>query len=135
MRGSNAAKASIELADEPKRFLSTLHIGITLIGILTGIYSGDALADDSIDNMLGMVYLKDLAIILYKKYFCLGHILRPATYYPKNTSMYTTMSGFILNKLERIPQSGEYIEWEGFRLEIVDMDGIRIDKVLVTKME
>ena len=386
-RGSTAAKAAIELADEPERFLSTVQIGITLIGILTGIYSGDALADDfatvlsdwgvpsslahdaaqfsiilvvtylsivvgelvpkrigmnmaysvarlvalpmkwlsvaalpfvwllskstsllvlvlgiskadnkvteeeirsviqegaesgevleveqdimeralalgdmkiasiqthridlvtldvhssvkeikeiiaghaydaypvvdgSMDNVLGMAYLKDLAVSLNKKDFCLGHILRPATFYPKNTSVYTmleamrkgsetraivcdefggtsgivtlrdileglvgalderteeadiverqdglgwlvdgqcpiydflayfdreflykkreytTVSGIILNKLERIPQSGEYIEWEGFRLEIVDMDGIRIDKVLVTKME
>ncbi len=383
-RGSKAARAAIELAEQPERFLSTVQIGITLIGILTGIYSGDALADDfsavltswgvpanyahdaaqftiilavtflsivvgelvpkrigmniadsvaklvalpmkwlsiaahpfvwllsgstsllvrvlgiskseskvteeeireviqegaesgevleveqdimeralalgdmkiasiqthrtdlvtldihasvqeikdiiarhafdaypvvdgTMDNVLGLAYLKDLAVNLNKKDFCLGSILRPATFYPKNTSVYkmleamrkgsetraivcdefggtsgivtlrdileglvgtldertddpdiverkdgqswlvdgqcpiydflayfdkeflyrkrefATVSGIILNKLERIPQSGESIEWEGFRMEIVDMDGIRIDKVLVT---
>ncbi len=44
--GSKAAKTALELANEPDRFLSTIQIGITLIGILTGIYSGDVLAED-----------------------------------------------------------------------------------------
>ena len=45
-KGSGAAKAALSLAENPDRFLSTIQIGITLIGILTGIYSGDALAAD-----------------------------------------------------------------------------------------
>lgn len=44
---------------------------------------------------------------------------------------YTTVAGLILEKLEHIPQSGESITWNGFSLEVVDMDGARIDKVLV----
>lgn len=43
-RGSKSAKRALELAAEPDRFLSTVQIGITLIGILTGIYSGSKLA-------------------------------------------------------------------------------------------
>lgn len=43
-RGSKSAKRAIELAENPERFFSTVQIGITLIGILTGIYSGDAIA-------------------------------------------------------------------------------------------
>lgn len=42
--GSKAAKSALDLADNPDRFLSTVQVGITLIGILTGIYSGDVLA-------------------------------------------------------------------------------------------
>lgn len=38
--GNRAAKAALEIADDPDRFLSTIQIGITLIGILTGLYSG-----------------------------------------------------------------------------------------------
>ena len=34
--------------------------------------------------------------------------------------------------MKRIPQAGERTEWNCFNLEIVDMDGARIDKVLVT---
>ena len=45
-KGSRSARIALELANEPDKFLSTVQIGITLIGILTGIYSGDALADD-----------------------------------------------------------------------------------------
>lgn len=44
--GSKVAQLALKLANEPDRFLSTIQIGITLIGILTGIYSGAALADD-----------------------------------------------------------------------------------------
>lgn len=45
-QGSKAAETALKLANEPDRFLSTVQIGITLIGILTGIYSGATLADD-----------------------------------------------------------------------------------------
>ena len=45
-QGSKLAKRALNLAEDPDKFLSTVQIGITLIGILTGIYSGAALADD-----------------------------------------------------------------------------------------
>ncbi len=44
--GSSGAKIALKLANDPDKFLSTIQIGITLIGILTGIYSGDVLAKD-----------------------------------------------------------------------------------------
>jgi putative hemolysin len=45
---------------------------------------------------------------------------------------YDTLAGFILHELERIPSTGEVLDWKNFTFEIVDMDGHRIDKVLVT---
>lgn len=48
---------------------------------------------------------------------------------------YQTLAGFILFYLGRLPQSGDYFEWSGLRFEIVDMDGKRIDKVLVSRTE
>jgi len=39
----------------------------------------------------------------------------------------------ILEILERVPRTGEKLRWLNFKFEIVDMDGARIDKVLVTK--
>ena len=45
-KGNQSAKIALKLANDPDKFLSTVQIGITLIGILTGIYSGDTLADD-----------------------------------------------------------------------------------------
>lgn len=47
---------------------------------------------------------------------------------------YTTVAGLCLEVLEHIPTAGEKIEWQIFRIEIADMDGVRIDKVLITKI-
>jgi putative hemolysin len=44
---------------------------------------------------------------------------------------FDTLAGFILHELEHIPKTGEKLEWKGFRIEIIDMDSHRIDKVLV----
>ena len=44
---------------------------------------------------------------------------------------FDTLAGFILHELERIPKTGDKMEWKGFTIEIVDMDSHRIDKVLV----
>jgi putative hemolysin len=48
---------------------------------------------------------------------------------------FDTLAGFILDELKRIPQTGEKLEWEGFTIEIVDMDAQRIDKVLVSRQQ
>ena len=44
---------------------------------------------------------------------------------------FDTLAGFILHQLERIPHTGDKLEWKDFKFEIVDMDAQRIDKVLV----
>ncbi|HEY0668191.1 MAG TPA: hemolysin family protein, partial [Sphingobacteriaceae bacterium] len=45
-RGNTSAQKALRLAANPNTFLSTVQIGITLIGILTGIFSGDKITDD-----------------------------------------------------------------------------------------
>jgi putative hemolysin len=45
-KGNPSAKTALDLANSPNKFLSTVQIGITLIGILTGIYSGDNITGD-----------------------------------------------------------------------------------------
>lgn len=45
-KGSAGAKKAIELSENPTKFLSTVQIGITLIGILLGVYSGENLTND-----------------------------------------------------------------------------------------
>ena len=44
---------------------------------------------------------------------------------------FDTLAGFVLHELERIPKTAETFDWRGFEFEIVDMDGQRIDKLLV----
>ena len=45
-KGNPNAQVALDLANSPNKFLSTVQIGITLIGILTGIYSGDKITTD-----------------------------------------------------------------------------------------
>lgn len=47
------------------------------------------------------------------------------------TGNFHTLGGFVVHALGCIPQSGESFEWGGLRFEVVDMDGPRVDKVLV----
>jgi putative hemolysin len=44
---------------------------------------------------------------------------------------FRTVAGFIFTRLGRVPKPGEAVEWGGLRFEVVDMDGRRIDKVLI----
>ncbi len=48
---------------------------------------------------------------------------------------FNTLAGFILHQLKTIPQTGDTLQWKGFDFEIIDMDGNRIDKVLLTVSE
>lgn len=60
------------------------------------------------------------------------------TYFKKgdlyNKYDYNTISGLVLDLLGHIPKTGEYIEWKGFSIEVIDMDGTRIDKLLVKQL-
>ncbi|MCS6834447.1 MAG: hemolysin family protein [Anaerolineae bacterium] len=47
---------------------------------------------------------------------------------------YETLGGFVLSELQRIPQVGDSFEWQSMIFEVVDMDGRRIDKVLVRSL-
>ncbi|MBD2774607.1 hemolysin family protein [Iningainema tapete] len=44
---------------------------------------------------------------------------------------YQTLGGFVMAHLGRIPTAADFFEWQGMRLEVMDMDGNRVDKVLV----
>ena len=49
-------------------------------------------------------------------------------------SDYSTLAGLVLHRLGRVPRVGESVTYNGFRLEVVDLDGRRIDKVLVDRV-
>ena len=50
------------------------------------------------------------------------------------TQTCNTVGGLILALLKRIPKAGEKVEWNGFELEVVDMDGARIDKIIAKRL-
>jgi putative hemolysin len=44
---------------------------------------------------------------------------------------YETLAGLVMTRLARVPHTGDAFEWGGWRFEVVDMDGRRVDKVLI----
>ncbi|MFM6266929.1 MAG: transporter associated domain-containing protein, partial [Dolichospermum sp.] len=44
---------------------------------------------------------------------------------------YQTLGGFVITHLGRIPAAADHFEWDNMRFEVMDMDGNRVDKVLV----
>ena len=66
-KGNKSARGVLKQLEEPEKFLSTIQIGITLIGIVSGAFGGVAIADD-VTPLFAMipgaeVYAKDLAMI------------------------------------------------------------------------
>lgn len=48
---------------------------------------------------------------------------------------YATVAGFVLDRLKRIPDTGEFFAEQGYRFEVVDMDGRKIDKLLIETLD
>ncbi len=68
----------------------------------------------------GMMSIEDV-------YSCLG-----LGDFSDKTASYYTLGGLVIHQLGRIPKAGECFKWNGFTVEVMDMDGNRVDKVLVT---
>lgn len=62
-------------------------------------------------------------------YDFLSYFDREDLYMPES---FTTIGGMIMNHLQRVPATGDIIEWNGFHLEVVDMDNTRVDKIAVS---
>ncbi|HEU0293680.1 MAG TPA: hemolysin family protein [Anaerolineales bacterium] len=54
---------------------------------------------------------------------------------PEDSDEYDTLGGFLMAQLGRVPTVGDKFEWHDLRFEVMDMDGHRVDKVLVTPMK
>jgi putative hemolysin len=65
----------------------------------------------------------------------LKEILEADTMPDEESGRYHTVSGFMMTRLGGIPAVGQHIEWKGFRFEVTDMDGRRVDKVLIGRVQ
>lgn len=54
---------------------------------------------------------------------------------PEDSRDYATLGGFVMARMDKIPTAGDIFEWSGNRFEVLDMDGHRVDKVLVSVLE
>lgn len=75
-RGNKKARKALELSENPTRFLSTVQIGITLIGILLGVYSGENLTNDFI-----LLLDRSTSLQPYSKELATGIIVVLITYF------------------------------------------------------
>jgi putative hemolysin len=53
----------------------------------------------------------------------------------EDENLYQTLGGLVMALMGRIPKSGDHLNWSGFRLEVMDMDGHRVDKVLIKALQ
>lgn len=53
----------------------------------------------------------------------------------EDESDFRTLGGFIISHLDRIPSASDKFDWDGWCFEVMDMDGSRVDKLLVTRLE
>jgi putative hemolysin len=53
--------------------------------------------------------------------------------YDASEASFHSIGGFVIHQMGTIPRTGDIFEWHGYRFEIVDMDGNRVDKILLTK--
>ncbi len=51
---------------------------------------------------------------------------------PREEADYHTAGGMVMDNLGRVPAAGDRFDWEGYTFEVLDMDGRRVDKVLIT---
>ncbi len=62
----------------------------------------------------------------------LKELLNPEVLPREDDSDFRTLGGFVIAHLDRIPTASESFEWAGWRFEVMDMDGSRVDKLLVS---
>lgn len=109
-RGSSNAKIALELAENPTKFLSTVQIGITLIGILLGVYSGENLTTDFTQTISKIEILAPYAdpiatglIVLFITYLSivLGELFpkRVGMTFPEPISMFVAKPMRLLSKI------------------------------------
>lgn len=73
-----------------------------------------------VDGMVDALDLKDL----------LGTRELPG----ESEGVYHTVGGMMMIRMGRVPRPADAFEWGGYRFEVVDMDGARVDKVLITRL-
>ena len=72
-------------------------------------------------------WLLDGMMNIEEVYSCLG-----LSEFSDKTVSYHTLGGLVIHQLGRIPQATDHFEWREFVIEVMDMDGNRVDKVLLT---
>ncbi len=120
-----------------------IHIGLVVdeFGSIAGIIT----LHDLVENIIGEFpddesdesriikrdensWLADAEIEIHRIKMAIGILKFP------DEQNYSTLAGFVIHQLHRIPKTGDKFTFNNFEFEIIDMDGNRIDKLLITKI-
>jgi putative hemolysin len=63
------------------------------------------------------------------------HLLDVTDLPDEETYRYDTLAGLVIALLGQIPTTGDVSNWGGWRFEVIDMDGLRVDKVLISQSQ
>lgn len=118
------------VVDEYGSILGLLSLSDILEEIVGDIPDADELEDQEISKRKDGTFLVDglISIDEFKKYFKLSKL--PG----ENTGAYHTFGGFVMDQLDRIPNLDDTFEFEGLRFKVFAMDGNRVEKVLIEKL-
>lgn len=124
-------KTGIHMAlvvDEYGNVRGLLSLTDILEAIVGDIPAIDELEDKEITKREDGTYLVDglVPIDKFKEYF---HIKKLPD---ERSGVFHTAGGFIMHKLGHVPASGDRLEWGDYKFEIIDMDGNRVDKILIS---
>jgi putative hemolysin len=100
----------------PALFVSDSTNALKLLEIFREEQQPIALVVDEYGDIQGMVALNDL----------LGAVLGRA-------QATESIDGMVVAHYGRIPHAGEHFDWRGWRIEVVDLDGARVDKLLISR--
>jgi putative hemolysin len=64
----------------------------------------------------------------------LKQVLKVEQLLGEETHEFHTLGGFLMAQLRRVPREGDIVDWSDYRFEVVDMDGLRVDKVLIQSL-
>lgn len=104
---------------------------ITMTDILEALVDNSSVMEE--DEQQLFVRREDGSYLVdgqYPFYDFLSHFDKEEEY---QTNNFNTIGGLILAKIGKMPKVGEKIEWQDFTLEVVDIDGLRIDRILVSE--
>jgi putative hemolysin len=160
IRGQSLSGVDIEAAIKPLLYVPESISAMDLLEQLKQQRAELALVVDEYGDIQGIVTLADVMSVLVGEVSLSGEAQAPDavrredgswlmdggvsldrfrelmgidTAFPdEDEGMYHTLAGFVLYRLGYIPKASEHFDWEGFRIEVVDMDGNRIDQLLVT---
>ena len=119
------------------------HMAFTLdeYGVIQGVVTLNDVLEEIVGDIPAVEDVEDPMIVKRSDGSFLADGLLPIEKFKKqfklnqlpneDTSTYHALGGFVMSHMGKAPALGHKFEWDGFRFEIVDIDGKRIDKVLV----